>query len=382
MLIKSRILGGRTAAPTIKMRDPKHLRRPQCQAISTAFSRDRSPLRFAPSRIGKVLTRSITMRVNSHCLSIICAIAVMSTIYAQETKMEHPREINAVAVSPDGKLIASGGTGSDGGVIKLWNSATRQEIAMLTGHGGTVQAVAFSKDGRLLASGEMYSIVKIWDVASKKELATLKGHTGGVNGVAFSPDGKTVASASTDQKIILWDSGSGAARSTLSGHKAKIVGVAYSADGKRLASADEIGTMIIWDVPTGKQLKAIRAVDKDYRGEVVAQRANCMAFSPDGKRVAAGIEDQSVRVWDVDQGTVLVKFEKVEANGLAFSADGSRLAAAGHDNVVKVFRTGSANAPQLLTGHDRTVRSVAFMPDGSAVISGSFDHSVRLWAIN
>jgi len=192
---------------------------------------------------------------------------------------------------------------------------------------------------------------------------------------------KTIASAATDQKILLWDARSGAARSTLSGHKAKIIGVAYSGDGKLLASVDEVGTMIVWNVLIGKQRKTIRVVDKDYRGEVVSQRTNCMAFTADGKMIAAGVEDKSVRIWDVDQGRMLLKFDNVEANGVAFSPDGSKIAAASHDNIVNVFRTASANDPQLFTGHDRSVRSVDFMPDGATVVTGSFDRSVRLWAI-
>ena len=94
-------------------------------------------------------------------------------------------------------------------------------------------------------------------------------------------------------------------------------------------------------------------VDKDYRGEVVSQRTNCMAFTADGKMIAAGVEDKSVRIWDVDQGRMLLKFDNVEANGVAFSPDGSKIAAASHDNIVKVFRTASPNDPQLFTGHDQ-----------------------------
>jgi WD40 repeat protein len=323
------------------------------------------------------------MRANSYQVTLawLALAGAISTVYAQDQTMEHPREIYAVAVSADGKVIASGGAGSSGGIIKLWDTASRQELATLSGHGGPVQALAFSPDGRVLASGEMYSIVKTWDVVAKKELATLKGHSAPVKGIAYSPDAKTIASAG-GQQLILWDANSGAARSSLSGHKFTIVGLAFSGDGKTLASADEGGVMIFWDMNSGKQRGTARAVEKDYKGAIVSVRASCMALTSDGKGIVAGLEDGSVRVWDVDQGGELLRLEKVEANGLAVSPDGSKLAVAAHDGLVKLFNVGSPkDPPDLLKGHLRTVRSVAFTPDGRMLVSGSFDRFVRIWPV-
>jgi WD40 repeat protein len=107
----------------------------------------------------------------------------------------------ALALSPDGSRLASGGFDD---TVKLWDVATGQERAALRGHTDQVGAVAFAPDGRLLASGSHDGTVKLWDAATGRELVTLRGHTGTVTAVAFSPDGRCVASASHDRTVRLW----------------------------------------------------------------------------------------------------------------------------------------------------------------------------------
>src|SRR5438445_3760580 len=115
--------------------------------------------------------------------------------------------------------------------------AQRPELIVQTGHSSSVEAIAFSPDGRLIASIGGDAALKLWEVSTGRELRTLKGHSAGLTSVAFSPDSKIVASASNDTKIKFWDVISGEELRTLSGHSDFVMSIAFSPDGKIFASA-------------------------------------------------------------------------------------------------------------------------------------------------
>ena len=89
--------------------------------------------------------------------------------------------------------------------VRLWDPATGAAVRTLEGHQNSVNAVAFSPDGRLLASASTDNTVRLWDPATGAAVRTLEGHQDSVNAVAFSPDGRLLASASWDKTVRLWD---------------------------------------------------------------------------------------------------------------------------------------------------------------------------------
>jgi WD40 repeat protein len=240
------------------------------------------------------------------------------------TFTSHTREVNSVAISRDGRWLASG---ADDATARLRDLETGKERHVLRGHKGDVLVVAFSPDSRRLVSAGKDGTARVWDVASGQLLHTLRG-SHRVNGAAFTPDGRLLATCGLTNPIIsLWGPESGRQVRTLEGHSAGVVGVALSPDGRRLASGSLDGTLKVWDTASGRLVLNLRSREGHVGG---------VAFSPDGQRLAAGVgqfnsgKESKLQLWDAVTGQELLE---LPASGdilvqAAFSPDGQRLAAA------------------------------------------------------
>ncbi|MBI5758411.1 MAG: Gfo/Idh/MocA family oxidoreductase [Planctomycetales bacterium] len=264
----------------------------------------------------------------------------------------HRGQVQAVAMSPSGDLLASG---SDDGAIKLWQIDTGKEVLALAGHELPVTGLAFSPDGRRLASSSGNETrptkageVVLWDVETGQVASKLGAGDKAVTGVAFSPDGKVLASGSYDETIHVFDATSGQVIRTLEGHSRPITAVVFSPDGSRIASSaggrfNGKNTAKLWDVATGKEVATFEAHD----GPVT-----CLAISPSGKWLATGSRDKTVMLWDVSKFTTR---EVAKADAKATATDNVAVtateAAAQADKPVAATKELKAGIIGLDTSH-------------------------------
>jgi WD40 repeat protein len=205
----------------------------------------------------------------------------------------HDDCIYAVAISPDGKRIA---TSSYDKLIKIWDAATGREIRTLKDHIDAVYALAFTPDGTRLVSGAADRTVKIWNAETGERLYTFSEPLDGINTIALDPLGKRVAAAGLDKTIRIWSLGekNGKLLNSQIAHEDAVLKLAWSPDGKTLISSSADRTIKIFNAD---DLSEIRALPKQ------SDWIYGLDFAPGGQSFAAGRQDGSLEIYQVGRAS-------------------------------------------------------------------------------
>jgi WD40 repeat protein len=290
----------------------------------------------------------------------------------QRTLKGHEGEVLSIAFRPHGSVLASGGTD---GRVRLWDWRQGEQRHVSQDAGTWVNSVAYSADGKILVSGARDGRVKTFDPDTGNEISSfvLNGHSGEHLCLAISPDGTTLASGSRDQTIKLWDSSGGQPRKTLAGHAAPIWALAFSPNGRWLASASWDGNLKLWNPDTGVE----------QYSHAVGSAVVSIAFSADSKTVAAGNVVGRVGLWDVEDGTEKSSppSNAWQVRGLAFSPDGQTLYAGNWLNQVNIWNVATGQERFKTLDEHGVAHMAAFGPDGRTLASGGADRTLRLWDV-
>eukprot|EP00274_Cyanoptyche_gloeocystis_P000148 CAMPEP_0196659230 /NCGR_PEP_ID=MMETSP1086-20130531/33824_1 /TAXON_ID=77921 /ORGANISM="Cyanoptyche gloeocystis , Strain SAG4.97" /LENGTH=343 /DNA_ID=CAMNT_0041993111 /DNA_START=52 /DNA_END=1079 /DNA_ORIENTATION=+ len=249
---------------------------------------------------------------------------IMSSMLTDKVSIEptqkwevHSKRVTGIAVSPDGKTVA---TCSWDKTAKVWqlDDTNLFQQAVLNGHIGFVENCAFSPDGSLLATASRDSTVKVWKTSDWSLVTSLDGHTQWTFGCAFSPDGSLVASGSYDGLVKVWDISKSVVVATLTGHQEGIRSLAFSPTGDALVSASLDKTVKVWSTATWLESKTLDAHSNYVR---------LCTFSSDGRFLLTGAEDGCLKIWDAASFQLLDSVDGHDpwVNG-AFSFNSSTLA--------------------------------------------------------
>jgi WD40 repeat protein len=338
----------------------------------------------------------------------------------------------SISFSPDGKLIAMGGSGQDRYAVQVWDLASQKPIYKWEidkeDQTGDVFAVTFAPNGRAVVAcssfrGNFYNFLHCWELKEGNRLWRVEGPPGTCS-LQLTPDGKRLyvagareavwlinmsdgaqldapemkgrclalldggkmlaVSQGADKSVRLLATATGALVHKFLGHHTDVTCLSATADGKTLASASSDGTILLWDVQKGQRLREFPG--HDYK-------VLSIAYAPDGKTLATYGGDFTVRIWDAKTGEELrcvqvgscrdavasfLHFSSSQQS-LVYSPEGRVLACRDPDGIVYLLDPATGRELNRLKADQGQARCLAFSTDGTTLAAGNSRGLVQLW---
>ncbi|MBD0266689.1 MAG: DnaJ domain-containing protein [Cyanobacteria bacterium Co-bin8] len=291
-------------------------------------------------------------------------------IECQLTFAESSVPLNAIAVSPNVKLMAAGG---ENGVIYLWNYKTRKAFHTLADHTGAIHALLFSEDSQFLFSSSADGTIKLWHLASGSLIRTLAGHTGGVASIAISWPHKVLVSGGDDGTVGVWDLKSNQLIRKVLNQDVPVQAVALNPDGEIAICGSVDGSIKLCHVLRG----GILQWSEQHRAPISA-----IATSPTGKYFVSGSKDGQVALWDM-AGDYLRSLQPPgqSVTALLLAHQDTVVIGGGADGYLRAWDVETGHLLQSQPAHSGPIQGLCAVPGTEYSLSLGADRTIKLWQV-
>ncbi len=323
----------------------------------------------------------------------------------------HIRTVSSASFSPDGERVL---TASPDGTARIWDAASGAQLLILRGHEPTawpyasILTAVFSPDGTRILTTSYDQTARVWDAATGAQLMVLQHHDVHDLRAGFSPDGELIVTYADTGRTIEWDSTADRSTSTLtggttrvwdaasgieiaasSGHESWVVSAVFSPDSRQIVTASSDGTARLWDAMSGASIGVLRGHEDEVESA---------AFSPDGRYAITASKDGTARIWQTTSGieTAVLRGHELSPDtsaflvfgdpigagvveSAAFSPDGTRVVTASWDGTARIWNALNGDEMVILRGHEHIVTFADFSDDGRRIVTASYDLTLRIW---